>query len=114
MLLAEASYLKFLIEFMAKNCVQEGISFWVKYSPGRFWVEPKITLVAAKENPGPLEIETKGYTLLNTIFGYKFNKNITLIAVAQNILNRTYRLSADEKGVDAPGRGIVFKVSYSF
>lgn len=90
------------------------LTFWVKYSPGRFWVEPKITLVAAKEDPGPLEIETKGYTLLNTIFGYKFNKNITLIAVAQNILNRTYRLSADEKGVDAPGRGIVFKVSYSF
>jgi hypothetical protein len=35
------------------------------------------------------------------------------MAVAQNLLNETYRMSADEKGVDAPGRGVVFKVKYS-
>jgi len=77
-------------------------------------VEPKITLAAAKTDPGPLEIETDKYILLETIFCYKLNSNITLLALAQNMLNRTYRLSADEQGVDAPGRGIVFKVSYSF
>jgi len=90
------------------------LTFWTKFSPGKFWVEPKITFAAPRKNPGPLEIEIKGYTLLDAIFGYKFNQNLTLFAIAQNVLNQTYRLSADEKGVDAPGRGIVFKFSYSF
>lgn len=87
--------------------------FWAKFSPGKFWVEPKITLSAAKTDPGPLEIETEGYTLLEAILGYRFNKNLTLLLIAQNILNERYLASADEQGVDAPGRGVVFKVSYS-
>lgn len=90
------------------------VTFWPKFSLGKFWLEPRITLTAAKKNPGPLEIEIKGYTLLDAIFGYKLNQNITLFAIAQNILNRTYRLSADEQGVDAPGRSIIFKLSCSF
>ena len=90
------------------------LTLWPKFSLGKFWVEPKLTLAAAKKDPGPLEIEIKGYTLFDTIFGYKLNKNIMLLAIAQNISNRTYRLSADETGVDAPGRGIVFKVSFSY
>jgi len=90
------------------------LTFGAKFSPGKFWIEPKITLAAAKKDPGPLEIEINGYTLLETIFGYKINPNIVLFAIARNMLNQIYRLSADEQGVDAPGRGIVFKVSYSF
>ncbi|MCK4646547.1 MAG: TonB-dependent receptor [Candidatus Aminicenantes bacterium] len=90
------------------------LTFWIKFSPGKFWAEPKITFAAHRKDPGPLEIEIKGYTLVDAIFGYEFNHNLTLLAIAQNVLNKTYRLSADEKGVDAPGRGIVFKISYSF
>ncbi len=90
------------------------ITFGAKFSPGDFWVEPQVTIAAAKKKPGPLELEVAGYTLLDTIFGYKLNPNVVLFAIARNLLNRTYRLSADEQGVDAPGRGIVFKVSYSF
>ena len=90
------------------------LTFSAKFSPGKFWIEPKVTLAAAKKNLGPLEIAIEGYTLLDIIFGYKLNPNIVLLAVAQNMLNQTYRLSADEKGVDAPGRGIIFKVSLSF
>ncbi len=90
------------------------LTLWPKFSLGKFWVEPKIILATAMKDPGSVEIEIKGYTLFDTIFGYKLNQNISLLAIAQNITNRTYRLSADEKGVDAPGRGMVFKVSYSF
>lgn len=90
------------------------LTFWTKFSPGKFWAEPKITFTAPGKDPGPLEMEIKGYTLLDAIFGYEFNQNITLLAIAQNVLNKTYRLSADEKGVVAPGRGMVFKISYSF
>jgi iron complex outermembrane receptor protein len=90
------------------------LTFWGKYSPGRFWIEPRVTLSSAVKDPGPLEIETDGYVLFDTIFGLKINGNLTLVAIAQNILDSTYRASADEAGVDAPGRGFVFRAEYSF
>ncbi len=90
------------------------LTFWTKYSRGPFWFEPKIMLVSAKTDPGPLEVEIDGYTLVDSIFGYKVNKNLTIMAIAQNILNVTYYSSADEQGVLAPGRGVVFKANYSF
>jgi outer membrane receptor protein involved in Fe transport len=90
------------------------LTFWGKYSPGRFWIEPRVTLSSAVKEPGPLEIETDGYVLFDTIFGLKINGNLTLVAIAQNILDSTYRASADEAGVDAPGRGFVFRAEYSF
>lgn len=71
-------------------------------------------IVRGKKNPGPLEIETEGYSLLETIFGYKFNTDLTLLVILQNMLNQEYRANADEEGVLAPGRGVVFKMSYSF
>jgi outer membrane receptor protein involved in Fe transport len=90
------------------------LTFWAKYSLGNLWVEPRLTLSSAKEDPGPLEISVDEYVLLDTIFGFKASKNLMLLAIAQNILNQTYRASADEAGVDAPGRGFVFKAKYSF
>lgn len=90
------------------------LTLWGKYSPGRFWIEPRITLSSAVENPGPLEIAIDGYVLFDAIFGFKVNDNLTLVAIAQNILDETFRASADEEGVDAPGRGFIFKANYSF
>ncbi len=90
------------------------LTFWGKYSPGRFWIEPRVTLSAGVSNPGPLEIPIDGYTLVDTIFGFKFNPQLTLLAIVQNLLDQTYRLSADEDGVDAPGRGLVFRAKYQF
>ena len=90
------------------------LTLWGKYSPGKFWIEPRITFSSAVTEPGPLEVETDGYSLLDTIFGFKVNDNLTLVAIAQNIFDATYRASADEAGVDAPGRGFVFRAEYSF
>jgi outer membrane receptor protein involved in Fe transport len=90
------------------------LTFWGKYSPGKFWIEPRITLSSAVKDPGPLEIETDGYVLFDTIFGFKVSDNLTFVAIAQNILDQSYRGSADEAGVDAPGRGFVFRAEYSF
>jgi iron complex outermembrane receptor protein len=90
------------------------LTFWGKYSPGRFWIEPRVTLSSSVKDPGPLEIAIDGYVLFDTIFGLKINGNLTLVAIAQNILDQTYRASADESGVDAPGRGFVFRAEYSF
>ncbi|MFQ5721965.1 MAG: TonB-dependent receptor domain-containing protein [Candidatus Aminicenantales bacterium] len=90
------------------------LTLWTNFSPGKLWIEPRLTLSAAKKDPGPLEIEINGYVLLDAIVGYKINEGTTILAIGRNLLNRTYRLSADEKGVDAPGRSIVFKILYSF
>ena len=90
------------------------LTFWGKYSPGRFWIEPRVTLSAAVEDPGPLEIPIDGYTLVDTIFGFKFNPQLTLLAIVQNLMEQTYRMSADEDGVDAPGRGLVIRAKYQF
>jgi outer membrane receptor protein involved in Fe transport len=90
------------------------LTLWGKYSPGRFWVEPRLTLSAAQDNPGPLEIAIDGYALFETIFGFKVNEDLSLLAITQNIFDQTYRPSADESGVDAPGRGIILKAMYSF
>lgn len=90
------------------------LAFWGKYSPGNFWVEPRLTFSSAVDNPGPLEVAVDGYVFFDTIFGFKVSRNLMLLAIAQNILDQTYRPSADEAGVDAPGRGFVFKARYSF
>ena len=90
------------------------LTFWGKYSPGKFWAEPRITISSAVKEPGPLEIETDRYVLFDTIFGFKVSKNLRLVTIVQNILDQTYRASADEAGIDAPGRGIVFRAEYSF
>ncbi|MBN1222706.1 MAG: TonB-dependent receptor [Candidatus Aminicenantes bacterium] len=90
------------------------LTLWGKYSPGRFWAEPQITFSWAKNDPGPLEVATDAYVLLDIIFGFKVDHNLTFLAVTQNILDQTYRASADESGVDAPGRGFVVKMKYSF
>jgi iron complex outermembrane receptor protein len=89
------------------------LTFWPKFSLGKFWLEPKVTLAASHKNPGPLEKEIDGYSLVNTIFGYKFSPKVTFLAIVQNLFDQTFRLSADEQGVDAPGRGFVLKVSFS-
>jgi iron complex outermembrane receptor protein len=90
------------------------LTLWGKYSPGKFWIEPRVTFSAAVQDPGPLEMETENYVIFDTIFGFKVTDSLTLVAITQNILDQTYRPSADEQGVDAPGRGFVFRAEYSF
>lgn len=90
------------------------MTLWTKFSRGKFWLEPRISFSDKVDNPGPLEIEIDGFILLDTILGLKINKDLTLLCIAQNLLNQTYRFSADVDGVDAPGRGFVFKASYGF
>jgi len=90
------------------------LTLWTKFSPGDFWIEPKLTLAAPVKKPGPLEMAIDGYILFDAIFGYRVNQHINLLAVLQNAFDTTYRLSADEAGVDAPGRAFVFRADFSF
>ncbi len=91
------------------------LALWGKISPGgRFWLEPRLTFAWATKDPGPLEIPVDGYVLCDLITGFKVNDELTLVVIGQNLFNQTYRASADEQGVDAPGRGLVLKVRYNF
>jgi len=100
---------------MALNYIAPSrLALWAKFSLGCFWIEPKFTFAAAKKDPGPLEMGIAGYSLVEMIIGCRPHKTVELLAIAQNILNKTYRLSADALGVIAPGRGIVIKAIYSF
>jgi len=89
------------------------LRLWTKFSLGKFWLEPKVTLAASHKNPGPLEKEIDGYFLSNIVFGYNLSPKMTLHAIFQNLFDQTYRLSADEQGVDAPGRSFVLKITFS-
>ncbi len=86
----------------------------MKYAPDSFWIEPSLTFSAPKKDPGPLEIETGGYTLLNTVVGYRFTPGLTFLIIGRNLLHQTYRVSADQDGVNAPGRSLIFRAIYSF
>jgi len=85
-----------------------------RYTPGSFWIEPRLTWSAAKNDPGPLEIKINGFFLVDLVFGWKFNNHLNLMIIGQNLTDTVYRFSADEKGVDAPGRGAVIRFAYSF
>ncbi len=89
------------------------LTIWPKISMGKFWLEPKVTLTASQKKPGPLEKEIDGFSLVNAIFGYKLSPRVTFLAIVQNLFDQTYRLSADVQGVDAPGRSLILKVSFS-
>lgn len=79
----------------------------------RFQLEPRITLAASINNPGPLEIVTKGYLLADARLLINLNENLSLLLAGSNLLNQSYRATADEKGVEAPGRSIAIQLSYS-
>ena len=90
------------------------LTFWTKFSLGDLWIEPKMVLATSVKNPGPLEMAIDGYTLFDAIVGYRISAHFTLLAVLQNLFNETYRFSADEAGVDAPGRAFFFRFDFTF
>jgi len=85
-----------------------------KWAPGRFWIEPRLSFAAAVDEPGPLEIAVNGYTLLEAAAGIDLNRHWRAICIGQNLTNAVFRFSADESGVDAPGRGFIFRLIYKF
>jgi len=56
------------------------LTLWPKFSLGNFWLEPKVIFTAPQKNPGPLEQEIDGYSLVNAIFGYKLSPKVTCLS----------------------------------
>jgi len=85
-----------------------------KWTPGRFWIEPRVTISADVDDPGPLETEIDGHTLLEIVAGFEINRHFKVMCIGQNLSNALYRYSADVNGVEAPGRGMIFRILYRF
>jgi len=85
-----------------------------KWSPGILWIEPEITLSQGVPDPGPLEVIVNGYTLCDLTIGVNLSKQFRVILIGQNLLNTTYHATADELGVNAPGRSLVARFAYSY
>lgn len=85
-----------------------------KWTPGRIWIEPRLTLSQGVPDPGPLEIVIDGYVLCDVTFGVNLTQHFKAILIGQNLLNTIYHPTADELGVNAPGRGIVVRLAYSY
>lgn len=90
------------------------LTLWGKYSHDFFWLEPKLTINSAKRNPGPLEKEIEGSAVLDAILGFSISEDVNIMVIGQNLFNQAYYSSADEEGVLAPGRSVVFKVLTRF
>ncbi len=86
----------------------------LKFSKNRLQLEPRLTFAANKYNLGSSEVPIEGYVLFDSRMIFHINQNVKLHLIGSNLLNQNYRLTADEKGVAAPGRSIAIQFSYSF
>jgi outer membrane receptor protein involved in Fe transport len=86
----------------------------LKFSRNRWQVEPRLTFAARKDNPGSSEIPIDGYVIVDARMIFHINQGVKLLLIGSNLLNQNYRLTADEKGVAAPGRNLALQISYSF
>ncbi len=62
---------------------------------------------ARDDDPGPSELVTPGYAVLDAAAGWAFSDAVQLQLLGRNLLDRTYPGSADEQAVLAPGRSFM-------
>ena len=70
---------------------------------GRGFVQVRAGGYARDERPGPTEVATPGYTLIDLSGGVPLTEHLDLRAIVRNVLNETYYASPDTRFVFAPG-----------
>jgi outer membrane receptor protein involved in Fe transport len=70
---------------------------------GDHYVLMRAALFSRDEEPGPTEIVTPGYEVVDVGAGWKLNSVFQLRFSARNLLDKTYAMSADRRAVPAPG-----------
>ncbi|MBK5255000.1 MAG: TonB-dependent receptor [Vicinamibacteria bacterium] len=78
------------------------------------WVQARLARYAEDDRPGPTEVVTPGYTILDLGGGWKISKSFEARAMARNLLDEEYRASPDSRFVLAPGRSISGTVTLRF
>jgi outer membrane receptor protein involved in Fe transport len=69
----------------------------------RAFVQARVAFYAADEDPGPTEIETSGYGLLDLSAGYELDERLELRFLGRNLFDVSYPVSPDARAVLAPG-----------
>jgi outer membrane receptor protein involved in Fe transport len=69
----------------------------------RAFVQVRAAIYAADGRPGPSEVATPGYRMVDASTGYTINRNLELRLLARNLLDSSYYLSPDPRWVWAPG-----------
>ena len=69
----------------------------------RSFVQARGAFLGDRDEPGPNEVETDGYTLLDAAAGFRINGNLELRLTGRNLLDESYALSTDGRSPVAPG-----------
>ncbi len=69
----------------------------------RAFVQARAAFYADDDEPGPTEIETPGYGLLDLSAGYELDKRLELRVLGRNLFDVSYPVSPDARAVLAPG-----------
>jgi outer membrane receptor protein involved in Fe transport len=74
----------------------------------------RIALFAEDEQPGPTEVRTPGFVLLDASGGVDIGRHLQLQLIARNLLNQAYYASPDPRWVLAPGRSASLSLAARF
>ncbi len=80
-------------------------SIWIQTRKvlGRGFVQLRVAFYDDDNDPGPTEVPTPSFTLLDAAAGWKITPNAELSFMARNLLNSSYPLSTDRRSPLAPG-----------
>jgi outer membrane receptor protein involved in Fe transport len=82
------------------------LSFFLQVRKGlgaKAFVQARAAFYAEDSEPGPTEIETPGYGLLDVSAGYRFDDRFELRFLGRNLFDASYPVSPDARAVLAPG-----------
>ena len=90
-----------------------GISFDAR-PVDRLWIRARFAVFARDDRPGPTEIVTPGYGIVDLSAGYRLLRGLEARVVLGNLLNKEYPGTPDELGVPAPGFNATFAIAGRF
>ena len=74
----------------------------------------RLSLVARDDDLGATEKETPCYATLDLALGFRLTKRLEAGFLLENLTDRAYPDSPEEKAVLAPGRGVSLTLSQKF
>ncbi len=80
----------------------------------RLWLRLRGLLYARDDSPGPTEIVTPGYGVVDVSAGYRFLSALEARLLVGNLFDKEYPGTPDELAVPAPGRNVTFVLAGRF
>ena len=80
----------------------------------RGFAELRGAFFATDDDPGPTELRTPGYTLIDALGGVTVTPWLDLNVTLRNLLDRTYPMTPDARAMPSPGVNVVFTANARF